>query len=307
MRMKGSIGVCAVAAVLAMGPRVDAQESLDAARQLYASAEYDTALTMLNGLMMTSTTREDRRSIALYRTLCLLATNRRAEADKAIEVLVTQDPLYHPPVDEIPPRMRSAIAETRKRMLPSILQQKYTESKAAYDREDYTVASAGFKEMLEGLSDPDIAAAAAQSPLSDLKTLAAGFYELSKKALVPPPIQQSAPRVAQAPASVPVVTPAPQARRLYTVDDRNVVPPIAIKQQIPPFPGRVTTPQNGVLEIVIDSFGSVESAMMRVPVNAQYDRLAINAARGWQYHPASLDGMPVKFLKRIQVSLVPTP
>jgi hypothetical protein len=305
MRMKGSIGVCAVAAILAIAPRVDAQESLDAARQLYASAEYDTALTMLNGLMMTSTTREDRRSIALYRTLCLLATNRRAEADKAIEVLVTQDPLYHPPVDEIPPRMRSAIAETRKRMLPSILQQKYSESKAAYDREDYTVASAGFKEMLEGLSDPDITAAAAQSPLSDLKTLAAGFYELSRKALVPPPIQQSAPRVAEAVA--PVVTPAPQTRKLYTVEDRNVVPPIAIKQQIPPFPGRVTTPQNGVLEIVIDGTGSVESAMMRVPVNAQYDRLALTAARTWQYKPASLDGTPVKFLKRIQVSLVPTP
>jgi hypothetical protein len=303
MRMHCSVGICALAVVLLTGPRVEAQESLDTARQLYASAEYDSALTMLNGLMMSSATREDRRSIALYRTLCLLATNRRAEADKAIEVLVTQDPLYHPPVDEIPPRMRSAITETRKRMLPTILQQKYAESKAAYDRDDFAMASAGFKEMLDGLSDPDIAAVAALSPLADLKTLAVGFYELSKRSIVPAPLP--APRVAEAVA--PVVAPAPKAPKLYSVEDRNVVPPLALKQQIPPFPGRVTTAKVGVLELVIDGTGAVESAMMRVPVNPQYDRIAITAARSWQYQPATVDGTPVKFLKRIQVSLVPTP
>src|SRR5512144_2402123 len=117
MRMPVFIGACLVAGLCLCGSRVEAQDSLDVARQLYASAEYDSALTMLNGLMANATTREDRRSIALYRTLCLLATNRRSEADRAIETLVTQDPLIHPPVDEIPPRMRTAIAETRKRML----------------------------------------------------------------------------------------------------------------------------------------------------------------------------------------------
>src|SRR5215510_10404981 len=115
MQMNRPLIVCTVAAVLLLGPRVEAQESLEAARQLYASAEYDTALTMLNSLMLTTgTTREDRRTIALYRTLCLLATNRRAEADKAIEQLVTQDPLFHPPLDDIPPRMRTAITDARK-------------------------------------------------------------------------------------------------------------------------------------------------------------------------------------------------
>jgi hypothetical protein len=61
----------------------------------------------------------------------------------------------------------------------------------------------------------------------------------------------------------------------------------------------------GVLELVIDNSGAVESAMMRVPVNPQYDRIALTAARNWLYQPATLDGAPVKYLKRIQVSLVP--
>jgi hypothetical protein len=40
-------------------------------------------------------------------------------------------------------------------------------------------------------------------------------------------------------------------------------------------------------------------------VNAQYDRMATAAAKNWQYQPAMVDGAPVKFVKRIQVSLVP--
>lgn len=302
MWTKTPIVVSIFAFVLVLSSRVEAQESLDTARQLYASAEYDTALTMLNGLMTSSATREERRTVALYRTLCLLATNRRAEADRAIETMVTQDPLFRPNAEEIPPRMRTAIADTRKRLLPAILQRKYAESKAAYDLKDFTLASAGFKEMLDGLADPDIAVAASQSPLADLKTLAVGFYELSLK-LLPPPLPPPM-NVAEAPVPAP---PVPRAAKLYSADDRNVVPPVPVRQQIPAYPGRVSAARTGVLELVIDNTGAVESATMRVSVNAQYDRLATSAARTWQYQPATIDGAPVKFLKRIQVSLVPTP
>ena len=67
----------------------------------------------------------------------------------------------------------------------------------------------------------------------------------------------------------------------------------------------MTLAKTGVLELVIDNNGNVESAMMRVPVNAQYDRMATTAARTWQYQPATVDGAPVKFVKRINVTLVP--
>jgi hypothetical protein len=302
MRMNASVATCTVAVLLLSGPRLHAQNSLEAARQLYASAEYTSALSMLNALSSVETPREERRAIALYRTLCLLAVGRGTEADRAIESMVSADPLYRPDADDIPPRMRTAIAEARKRMLPGILQEKYKDSKAAFDRQDFKHAAFGFKEMLDGLADPDIMGAASQSPLADLKTLAIGFYELSSKALVPPP-------VAAAPAAQALLPPGPpatiQTPKLYTAEDRNVVPPQAIRQQIPAFPGRVTVGKTGVLELVIDKSGNVESAMMRVPVNAQYDRMATNAAKTWQYQPATVDGAPVKFMKRIQVSLVP--
>ncbi|HLG53809.1 MAG TPA: hypothetical protein VI485_00675 [Vicinamibacterales bacterium] len=299
MRMNAPVAAFTVAALLLMAPRLQAQQSLEAARQLYASAEYNGALSMLNGLTIADSPREDRRAIALYRTLCLLAVGRTAEADRAIESMVALDPLYRPTADDIPPRMRAAIVDARKRMLPSILQQKYVESKSAYDKHDFATAAVGFKEMLDGLGDPDIATAAAQSPLADLRTLAVGFHELSAKALVPP---------APAPVVAEVIAPGPpviQAPRLYSAEDRNVVPPQIVKQQVPAYPGRVTVAKVGVIEVIIDDRGTVESAMMRVPVNAQYDRMATSAAKSWQYTPATVDGAPVKFLKRIQVSLVP--
>ena len=303
MRMNASVAACTVAVLLLSGPRLHAQDSLEAARQLYASAEYTSALSMLNALSAADSPREERRAIALYRTLCLLAVGRGAEAERAIESMVSADPLYRPDADEIPPRMRTAIAEARKKMLPGILQAKYKDSKSAFDRQDFSSAAFGFKEMLDGLADPDISLAASQSPLADLKTLAVGFYELSSKALAPP---TPAPAPAVAEALLPPGPPATiQAPKLYTADDRNVVPPQAIRQQIPPFPGKVTVPRSGVLELVIDKSGNVESALMRVPVNAQYDRMATNAAKTWQYQPATLDGAPVKFVKRIQVALVP--
>jgi hypothetical protein len=302
MRMNASVATCTVVVLLLSGPRLHAQDSLEAARQLYASAEYTSALSMLNGLSNVDSPREERRAIALYRTLCLLAVGRGQEADRAIESMVSADPLYRPDADEIPPRMRTAIAEARKRMLPAILQEKYKDSKAAFDRQDFNRAAFGFKEMLDGLADPDISVAASQSPLADLKTLAIGFHELSSKALVPPPA--ATPAKAEA-----LLAPGPpatiQAPKLYTADDRDVVPPQAIRQQIPAFPGRVTMAKTGVLELVIDRSGNVESAMMRVPVNVQYDRMATTAAKNWQYQPATVDGAPVKFVKRIQVTLVP--
>jgi TonB family protein len=198
--------------------------------------------------------------------------------------------------------MRTAIAETRKKMLPSILQEKYKDSKASFDRQDFNRAAFGFKEMLDGLADPDISLAASQSPLADLKTLAIGFYELSSKALVPLPAASPAPAEALLPPGPPATIQAP---KLYTSEDRDVIPPQAIRQQIPAFPGKVTMAKSGVLELVIDRSGNVESAMMRVPVNAQYDRMATTAAKNWQYQPATVDGAPVKFVKRIQVTLVP--
>jgi hypothetical protein len=42
-------------------------------------------------------------------------------------------------------------------------------------------------------------------------------------------------------------------------------------------------------------------------IDRQYDQMVIAAAKKWQYHPATADGMPVKFLKRLSIAVTPSP
>jgi TonB family protein len=308
MRAHTSIAACAVAVLTLWAPRAQAQASLGAAQELYASAAYDDALAMFEVLLGDESTEADREVIELYRTMCLVAVGRQADADLAIESIVARNPLFRPNADDLSPRMRTAFAEARKRLLPSIIQKKYAEAKTAFEWQNYQAAADGFNQVLEALSDPDMAAVSGQPPLSDLKTLADGFQALTAKALAPPPpppppvVPEPVPPVEPPPPVIPVAT-----LRLYTSADANVVPPTAIRQSLPAYPGRVTMARTGVVEVVIDETGVVESATMPEPVSPQYDRLVLSAAKTWQYQPARLDGAPVKFVKRVQVSLKPTP
>jgi hypothetical protein len=294
-----------------------AQQSITAARQLYASAEYKDALSMLDGLIKTNPAPQDRQTIDLYRTFCLVALGGMNEATSAVDAMIARDPLYHPNLDEVPPRLRTLFREARQRVMPGFIQQRYLAAKTAFDRNDLRGATEGFTLVLIALSDPDIANAAQQPPLADIKTLASGFNELAIRSLTPPPVPQAAstPAVAgapnlprSAPDVVPVPAEAPASTRtsaIYTKSDAGVIEPEAIRQSLPPFAVRVTAVRSGVLEVVIDETGSVESAAMVEPLDPTYNRVILTSAKTWAYRPARLDGTPVKFRKRIQITLNP--
>jgi TonB family protein len=279
-------------------PLLHAQDPLSAARDLYASAQYDEALTVLDRLSDGAPPKEQRQSIDLYRSLCLLAVGRRDDADRAIEAIIARDPLYRPDAD-LPPRTRSAFSEVKKRVLPSVVQQRYEEAKGTFERGEFETAAAAFKRVLEALDDPDISVAASQPPLADLRTLATGFHNLSLKSIPPPP----PPPPPAAPAPEPPVNLPP---RIYTGEDAGVRAPVTVTQEMPRYPG-VVRPEGikGVIEVVIDEKGTVESATMVVAVASSYDKLVLAAVNKWQYHPATLNGVPVKFRKRVQINIAP--
>ena len=190
--MKRSLSSARVAAVLAAivltAAGAAAQDAdLSAARDLYASAAYDDALAMLNRLRSADHPATQSRAIEQYRAFCLLALGRPADAEQAIEAVVAAEPSFQPGEGDASPRIRSAFTTVRRRMLPSIIQQKYAQAKAAFDRKEYAAAADGFTQVLAALADPDVAAEAKQPPLSDLRTLAGGFQELAAKAAAPPP------------------------------------------------------------------------------------------------------------------------
>src|SRR2546430_9764937 len=117
---------------------------------------------MLNGLHSSDQRPEDGRAIDQYRALCLLALGRTDEATSAIQAVVAALPSYHPSETEVSPRVRAAFREVRQLMLPAIIQQKYVEAKAALDQKNLAAASAGFKLVLELLTDSDLGSAANQ-------------------------------------------------------------------------------------------------------------------------------------------------
>src|SRR5947207_2840825 len=95
-----------------------AADSLTAARDLYAAAEYEDALVLLNQLQPGDHEPDERRAIEQYRAYCLLALGRSADAEQAIAAMVTATPLYKPSGADVSPRVRSAFSEVRRRMLP---------------------------------------------------------------------------------------------------------------------------------------------------------------------------------------------
>src|SRR5262245_59871321 len=136
---------------------VAAQDNdLAAARDLYASAAYEDALTMLNRLRSSDHPASQSPVIDQYRAFCLLALGRASDAEQAIEAVVAADPSYHPADSEVSPRVRTTFADVRRRMLPVIVQQKYAQAKAAFDRKEWSAAASGFSQVLVTLADPDL-------------------------------------------------------------------------------------------------------------------------------------------------------
>src|SRR5215218_3356455 len=107
------IALAAAAPAFAQG-----EGQLGAAKDLYASARYDEALSLLNGLRASD--QPDRRSVEQYRSLCLLALGRASEAESAIAAVVTADPIYQPGEADASPRVRATFTEVRRRLLPEI-------------------------------------------------------------------------------------------------------------------------------------------------------------------------------------------
>ena len=271
------------------------QDSVATARDLYASAAYEDALAVLNRLPA-GRPAEEARAIEQYRAFCLLALGRTAEAERAIEAVLSADPLYRPSDADASPRLRSAFSSVRQRILPALVQREYANAKAAFDRKDFASAAADFDRVLRGVDEAALADGTPNPQLADLRTLAAGFRDLSVRAAAPPPVP---PPAVEAPVAPQVV------KEVYARGEAGVSPPVIVKQSLPPFPRDLVLRRGGVLEVLINQAGNVESVIMRTSINPRYDAIVLSAAKAWKYQPATVDGTAVKFRKFINISVKP--
>jgi hypothetical protein len=296
--MKRTLAMLMLAGSLA-SPGAAQDNPLNTARELYASARYDEALLVLNGLRPGSGGGGDLKSIEQYRSLCLLALGRGTEAEAAIAAVVSADPMYLPSEAEASPRVRTAFSEVRQRQLPEIARARYAAAKATFDRKHYPQAEQQFRELLRIIDDPDMG-----GRLSDLRLLVAGFLDLSAAAAAPPPEP-----VNETPAAPPVPPPPPKPAfdpdHIFSASDPGVIAPAAVKQEVPRVPSSITaqTRDRGILELVIDQQGRVSSIDVKVRMHPMFDSQLIQAAKDWRYKPAMFEGKPVRYRKLVQINI----
>lgn len=104
-----------------------------------------------------------------------------------------------------------------------------------------------------------------------------------------------------APARVP---PPPSAvmpdEQLYKSGDPGITDAILVKPYLPPR-AHADIPDTalGVLEVVVDARGLVESVHLKSPANRYREKWWLFTAKDWRFSPARKNGTPVRFLKRI--------
>jgi tetratricopeptide (TPR) repeat protein len=269
-------------------------DNLVRAKSLYAAAAYDEALAVLDQLQSAAPA-EDSTSIAEYRVFCLLALDRGDEARKNIDGILHNNPRYLPSADQASPRIQGIFRDVRRESLPKIVVERYTSAKAAFERKDPGAAQQ-FDDVLALLDDHDLDQT---STLKDLRAVASAFRDLAKAVTAADlkPVEQ------------PAFPPQPARDIIYTAADTDVTPPVAQTQKMPmwrPSPQEAVQEFKGALRLLIDESGAVVSATMPATTRAAYDSLLLRAAREWKFLPAQRQGVPVRYLKLIEIQLKPT-
>jgi hypothetical protein len=229
--------------------------------------------------------------------------------------MIARDPQFRPSDAEIPPRLRPLFSEKRKALLPAIIQSRYEQAKESFDKDDFKTAAEGFIDVLLLTSDSEIAAQAKQPPLSSVRVLAIGFKDLALRAMAPQPTAAPAP---PAPAVLASPPPAPESKaetldelkaaapaipRIYGSEDADVVAPVTVQQDMPQFHRPITKDRIGVLVVVVDETGRVETATVTQSLDSYYDVMLLQSVKTWKYQPATRDGVAVKYRKLIQLTL----
>ena len=287
------------------------QDALAHAKDLYASAAYDEALAVLDRLQH-NTSSTDEAEVGQYRAFCLLALGRSDEGRRAIEVIVESNPLFLPSEQQTPPRLLAVFRNVRRQVLPRVVRDSYTNAKSAFDQKELEAAATGFDRVLLLLNDPD---STDSEGSGDIRMLATGFRDLSKLGLkaVPSattvsPSAPSAPSTAAAPK--PEAPPeVPEPRRTYGPEDTNVTAPVAVFQTLPQWRysklADAYRKYQGVLALVIDENGNVQSVALLEGVQPEYNAVLVKAAHLWKFRPAMKDGLPVQYRKLVRIQLSP--
>lgn len=179
-----------------------------------------------------------------------------------------------PPAVPVPVQRPSKIVDLTNSQSVAMAEQEFRRAQALFDSQDYRRAAEGFQRVMKLLdSDPNV--------ISELRVRADELAAASRRFA----IQNAA-----------------QATRIYTSADASVVPPSPMGAFLPPPP-----PENApserviILHVLVDERGAVESAHVLSTRNHYRDRWWVVTAKAWRFQPATRDGQPVRYLRRVPI------
>jgi Gram-negative bacterial TonB protein C-terminal len=298
-----------------------AQNTLEAAKDLYASAAYEEALTTLSRVgESVAGTPAVLRQVDEYRAFCLYALGRTAEAESVAEGLIRRDPLVRLDAADASPRLEAMFAKVQKRILPGLIRDEYRNLRPMLDQKQFAAAEPRLAETRRMLSEAERVGAVDEG-LADLAVIIDGFLALSRAQIdMPSPRPRAASASAPDSASASAVLEAasgpleaaaptpniPRGPRVYSVKDADVTPPVTIYQREPSIPVELATilrtvKRPTVLSLTIDEDGRVQKTEVHLSVNKSYDTLLTRAASTWKYRPATKGGRPVSYEKIVVI------
>jgi TonB family protein len=253
--------------------------SMDRARDLYYSAAFEEALNVLDDLKRMP--QIDPAAVEEYRAASLLALGRDDEAQHALRAMVRLAP--ERPAEQLnaSPALRTAYVSVRERVLVEMVREDYQAAKAAIEGGRPADAARQFTAVLRTFA---ALPAHLVQEFADFRTLSSGFLDL---------IYYSQTAVGE------------EDERIYSDADPNVIGPAIIRQTVPQPPDlrRIDFSGTALIEIRISTTGSVESVDLQQGIHPAYDDSIVNAARTWRYHPATLNGQPVRFRKELRIDV----
>jgi len=278
-------------------------DALRTARDLYASAAYVEALTELahvkSAASSTSTTTRDADA---YRTFCLFALGRDAEAQAVAESVVRGDPTFS--IDQFPdasPRIVAMFASVRRRVLPQLVRDEYRVARAR--AAEHAPDAESHLRNVRKLLDTAEHIGASDETLADLRLIVDGFLDLA---------DAEQPRHAADERSAAAATSEPPSPPLSVSPSTGagVVAPVAVFQPQPNIsPALLTLVRQlhraSTIDVAINEHGTVDEVTVKQAVTPLYDKLIVAAAKTWRYRPAMLNGVPVRYRKAVQINVRP--
>ncbi len=323
MRTIVLVGLMAAAASAARAE----QNPLERAKDLYASAAYEEALSALSRVNDSSANASAAvlRQADEYRAFCLYALGRNAEAESVAESMIRREPLAQLDAADASPRLEAMFVSVQKRLLPGLIRDQYRTLRPMLDQKQFLAAEPSLAETRRMLNEAQ-RIGVMDDGLADLSFLIDGFLALSRahtevRVPTPPPapaatapaasataaavVEPKAPAASESASAVSTVRPGP---RVYRVEDADVRPPMPIYQREPSVPAELmtilrTVGGQTIMSLTIDETGSVRKAEVRVSVNRRYDTLLTHAAGMWKYRPAMKDNTPVAYEKLVVVEV----